>query len=640
MANLLELSLFGSLSLKSVGTPQTTILSFADVAAGLQLVDPDDGILNRMPDVVILKILNNLSYNNLLSCRKVNKRFISMISYDMLLNAFSRKYPPAHTEVSYSKAQYNQYIRPWLLSFGRYGSKSVEIVDTLASEKYFNKAIFFAISKTLTNTDPCELRERFTTDFNKCLNVLDVSPNNCSLVTVSGDDNETVQVLGLNTTGKWTLQYQKIYDDVVRVVCFSPDSRTLVTGLQTGRVEIAEFDGQDNWIPMDNYSHPHWVSSAIFSHDSRTLVTCGTGDGYQIRSINGEVKWIQAFTTHAFVFVALNPDRCKLLTVTELSKTQFDVQIWKLEDNMDNPTLKVLFTCGFRVASIQFSSDSQTLILLSVPAEKVLVCRFNASDQLVFQKELDATSLFHPACLSPDGCSLVTKMESYSRPENPHESQATDIIWRINEADQCVKEKEISTTLGSTMLFSPNSHILVITIKDEKHLVYNRHVNGSWKDSFILPASLEITCISRDSRSLAMNEAAGDHSLVMHFNDEGQLVSGTGFRDEEKKGRLQVFGSNSFSRDGNMLVMGSSEGKAQIWCRDQQYGLRLKAKADHSGSVCVHQMPGSQGRGSSPAFFIQDGRFVVVHSVDYGDDDPLDNTSFKVQIFEVSASTT
>ena len=275
-------------------------------------------------------------------------------------------------------------------------------------------------------------------------------------------------------TQTWTKVRVAETDTWVRSLAFSPDGKTLVTGLFDHTVQLWRVS--DAQLLKTFTGHTNWVWSVAFSPDGQSFASASNDGSIRIWPVNGETASLvinqgaQSIRT-----VAFSPDG--QLVAAGLSNG--DIHLWRTSDGS---LVRTMTGHTDWVRCLTFSPDGK---LLATGGFDKTIRLWNVADgTLARTLEGHAASVLSVA-FSPDGSLLASGSED-----------KTVHLWRVSDGNQ-VQVFQGHTDFVFAVAFSPDGKLVASGSKDSSVRVWP-----------VDPASFEVVTPTPQATATEENEAA------------------------------------------------------------------------------------------------------------------------------------
>ncbi len=415
------------------------------------------------------------------------------------------------------------------------------------------------------------------------------SPDGTKVLT--GSDDQAAIIWDRNTGD--TIRVLLGHSDWIRSVAFSPDGNSVLTGSDDGSAILWSLEG--NILQRLDGEHDGYVLTVAFSPDGQQILTGGDDGLINLWNINGELLHTLREHSSEINSVVFSPDGNNIIS----GSLDGSVKIWDRQGNflhnLEGESVSI-HTGGW--SDITVFSKAALYALSSAP-DGVLLWDFRGKtiNQYLCQgREVTsiATSSTGPEVLlglndgAIEAFHIQTADSLYTY--TGHEAGITEIDYAIQG------EYFVSGSADSTArLWSPSSAEALKTL-EHPGPVWNVAISD---DGSTIVSSCEgsnkIFVWNRDGRLLREIESAsfGRSQVAAKVKDRGYSSEA-----------VETLSSNSvtdvdISSDGNLILIGNADGKAQIWTRDGELVNRLS-------------VPGLNG--AQMVAFSPDDEFIVTAS--------------------------
>ena len=377
------------------------------------------------------------------------------------------------------------------------------------------------------------------------------SPNNKLLA--SGRRDKTIRLWDPQT-GQHKATFTG-HQNAVYSVAFSPDGKTLASGGEDETIRL--WDVATEELLLTFAGHAGGISDVIFSPDGGMLASHGWDEVIHLWDSNtGE--FLRSLTGHAgnVYSIAYSPDSKMLASGCE----DGTIRLWETQTGQLKATLTVS-TDSDDVDSVVFSPDGQTLVGAS--HEDAMIQFWDVASgerQKTIESPPDTTE---KTVFSPDGSTLASAG-----------SDGTVRFWDVATTTP-IRTLTGYANLFTDMAYSPDGKTLATVSSMNRLRLWDTRTGKLMKT--YLPRSGSLFCIafSPDGVTLACGGSA-DNSVWL-------LNTETGEHGQVFTGHTDNIESVVFSRDGQMLASGDSNGTIHLW--DTVTGDTLKILEWHNNYV-------------------------------------------------------
>ncbi len=377
------------------------------------------------------------------------------------------------------------------------------------------------------------------------------SPNNKLLA--SGRRDKTIRLWDPQT-GQHKATFTG-HQNAVYSVAFSPDGKTLASGGEDETIRL--WDVATEELLLTFAGHAGGISDVIFSPDGGMLASHGWDEVIHLWDSNtGE--FLRSLTGHAgnVYSIAYSPDSKMLASGCE----DGTIRLWETQTGQLKATLTVS-TDSDDVDSVVFSPDGQTLVGAS--HEDAMIQFWDVASgerQKTIESPPDTTE---KTVFSPDGSTLASAG-----------SDGTVRFWDVATTTP-IRTLTGYANLFTDMAYSPDGKTLATVSSMERLRLWDTRTGKLMKT--YLPRSGSLFCIafSPDGVTLACGGSA-DNSVWL-------LNTETGEHGQVFTGHNNNIESVAFSRDGQILASGDSNGTIHLW--DTVTGDTLKILEWHNDYV-------------------------------------------------------
>ena len=452
--------------------------------------------LSILPDEMVVKVLSNLNFNDISTCRCVNHRWRELIdAHHLRPLSYCRRlhFRPIPQTVEH----YHSFTKDWLTGFSNEGKELAGRLDTLLEHQNFSEILFFSTAELLSRVKSLTCQSVFTGYHSVPVDRASFSPNGRYLVAIPLR-NHSVKIWEL-VGGQWQENATIGHSGFVNNASFSPDGSRLVTASGDGSAKIWELVA-GVWQEMATLWHSSGVTNASFSPDKCHLATASLEGNAKIwKLVAGQ--WQEKFTVQHFTRVVtanFSPDGSHLVSASyDLTAKICGLDAagqWQQKATIHHPG---------RVNNASFSPDGRFVVTAS-DDNNVIIYGLSDGQWQVHSTICHENPVFD-ARFSPDGRIITTYQYN----------SAT--IWRLVDG-KWLEEADIEhSDWVIDVCFTPNGRLLATTSYDNTVKIWG-HVAGQWQEKAIVSGFSEENPVYTASLS-----SDGSH-LVTTFADETVII--------------------------------------------------------------------------------------------------------------------
>jgi WD40 repeat protein len=388
--------------------------------------------------------------------------------------------------------------------------------------------------------------------------VVDISFSPRGNLIASVSEDGTIRLWSPDGTPQRTIQ---VGSGKVFGVSFSPNGQTIASANEDKTIKLWNLNGT---LLKTLEGHRNSVLNVRFSPNGQTIASASSdgtvklwnNDGILIATLEGHAASVSS--------VRFSPDG-KLLASGSQDKT---IRLWSL-NSIESRNLRH----GGYVNSIEFSPNGE--ILVSASEDKTIkLWRLDGKPLQTFAENEQGVT---KASFSPNGQMIVSA------------SAGKITLWSLE--GKRLRTWQADPEFVSIVRLSPDGNMIASANTDKLAASSTNKIVKLWSvDGQLLQTlqdSDEVTSINSSPDRKTLASASG--KKVRLWSLEGKLL-------QTLEGHEQDVLSMSFSLDGNLLVVGSADGKIQLW---QRHGERFQALdkpfQGHASSVLsVRFSPDSQ----------------------------------------------
>ena len=343
----------------------------------------------------------------------------------------------------------------------------------------------------------------------------------------------------------------------VRSIAYSPDGKTLASGLSGGQIRL--WDARSGALLRTLDGHANEVHSVAFAPDGNTLAS-GSEDktiklwdarsGELLRTLEGHINWVTS--------VAFAPDG------KTLASSSYDNTI-KLWDARSGELLRTLEGHTRTVYSVAFAPDGSTLA--SSSSDDTIKLWDARSGELLRTLE-GHTSEVWSVSFAPDGNTLASGSDGTIKLWDARSGELLRTLEGHTGNFGSVPFAPYGKTLASgsytIQLWDARSGEVLQTLEGHTDYVYS--VSFAPDGNTLASGSEDKTIKTWDARS-------GELQLSIDARGPGH----------ERKGHTGIVYSVAFAPDGNMLASSSSDDTIKLW--DARSGEVLRTLEGHTEGV-------------------------------------------------------
>ena len=359
------------------------------------------------------------------------------------------------------------------------------------------------------------------------------SPDNQLLA--SGSRDKTIRLWDPHT-GQHKATFTG-HQNAVYSVAFSPDGKTLASGGEDETIRL--WDVATGELLLTFAGHAGGVSNVMYSTDGEMLASHGwdgmihlwdSNTGEFLRSLTGHTGNINSIT--------YSPDSKMLASGCE----DGTIRLWETNTGQLKATLTAS-TDSNGVDSVVFSPDGQTLVSTNYKEDVIQFWDMATSERIKTIKSAPDTT--EKTVFSPDGSTLASAG-----------SDGTIRFWDVATTTP-LRTLTGYANLFTDMAYSPDGKTLATVSSMERLRLWDTRTGKLMKTYLPRSNGIYCTAFSPDGVTLACG-GGGDNSVWL-------LNAETGEHGQVFTGHTDNIESVVFSRDGQMLASGDSNGNIHVW---------------------------------------------------------------------------
>ena len=346
----------------------------------------------------------------------------------------------------------------------------------------------------------------------------------------------------------------------VRSIAYSPDGKTLASGLSGGQIRL--WDARSGALLRTLDGHANEVHSVAFAPDGNTLAS-GSEDktiklwdarsGELLRTLEGHINWVTS--------VAFAPDG------KTLASSSYDNTI-KLWDARSGELLRTLEGHTRTVYSVAFAPDGSTLA--SSSSDDTIKLWDARSGEVLRTLEGHTSSVWSVA-FAPDGSTLASSSDD-----------KTIKLWDARSGE-LLRTLEGHTSWVTSVAFAPDGNTLASGSYDKTIKTWDARSGELLRTLEGHTSRVNSVAFAPDGSTLA--SGSDDKTIKTWDARSGELQLSIDARGpgHKRKGHTDWVYSVAFAPHGNTLASGSTDTTIKLW--DARSGALLRTLEGHTSWV-------------------------------------------------------